>query len=194
MTIDFDDLVGGEVSGEEREELRRVHELLLSATPPPSLDPLPPTPSHSRRSWIPRSWAHGAVGLAAVASIAIAIGLAIGSALGHGGFQTGFTRPMHGLGSATAASALINVGKADPNGNRPLLMSIRKLPTLPKDTFYMLYLTKKGKPVVLCGIFQTGRSGNARVSMNAPADLAEYDGWIVTAFVPGQSPRVLLST
>ena len=101
---------------------------------------------------------------------------------------------MHGLGSARAASALIKVGKEDGNGNRPLLMSVSALPTLSKDAWYKLYLSKKGRPVVLCGIFQTGPSGNARVRMNAPADLAEYDGWIVTAPSPGRSPRVLLST
>jgi hypothetical protein len=191
MTPDFDELVGDEGSAEEREELRRVHELLVAATPPPSLDR---QPRRSRRTYlsIPRASVLGAVGLAAAASIAI--GLAIGSAIGPGGFQTGFTRPMHGLGSAAAASALIKVGKEDGNGNRPLLMSVRALPTLPKGTWYKLYLTKKGKPVVLCGLFQTGRSGNAHVHMNAPADLEEYDGWIVSAVSPGGAPRVLLST
>ena len=191
MTPDFDELVGDEGSREERDELLRVHELLLSATPPPSLNP-PPRRPFRVRSLIPRSWAIGAVGLAAVALVAI--GLAVGSTLGSGGFQTGFTRPMHGLGSATAASALIKVGKEDGNGNRPLLMSVRALPPLSKRAWYELYLTRKGRPVVACGIFETGRSGSAQVSMNAPADLAEYDGWIVTALTPGHPPRVLLST
>lgn len=191
MTPDFDDLVGGEASPEEREELRRVHELLLAAAAPPSLDPPLRRASRFRRS-IPRSWAIGAVGLAVAASVAI--GLEIGSTLGPGGFQTGFTRSMHGVGSATAASALIKVGKEDGNGNRTLLMNVRALPALSEGSWYKLYLTKKGKPVVLCGIFQTGRSGSAQVRMNAPADLAEYDGWIVTAASTGRSPRVLLST
>ena len=89
---------------------------------------------------------------------------------------------------------MIKVGKEDANGNRPLLMSVRALPAISKGDWYRLYLTKKGKPVVLCGIFRTGHSGNAQVSMNAPADLAEYDGWIVTAIAPGHPPRVLLTT
>ena len=38
MTPDFDELIGDEGSLEEREELRQVHELLVSASPPPSLD------------------------------------------------------------------------------------------------------------------------------------------------------------
>ncbi len=191
MTPDFDDLVGEGGSSEERDELRRVHELLIASTPPPSLSPPRRSASQIRLS-ISRSRAIGGIGLAVAASVAI--GLVIGSTFARGGFQTGFTRPMHGVGSATAASAVIKVGKEDGNGNRPLLMSVRALPTISKSGWYRLYLTKKGKPVVLCGIFQTGKAGNAQVSMNAPADLGEYDGWIVTALAPGHARRVLLTT
>ena len=192
MTPDFDELIGEEGSREEREELHQVHNLLVSASPPPSLD------EHPRRApriqkLIPRAWAIGALGFAA--TLSVVIGLAIGYTVGQtGGFQTGFTRPMHGVGPAAAASAVIKVGKEDANGNRPLRMSVRALPTLSKDAWYELFLTKKGKPVVPCGIFQTGRSGSAQVSMNAPADLAEYDGWIVTDLAHGHPSRVLLST
>jgi hypothetical protein len=191
MTPDFDELVGDEGSPEERDELRRVHDLLVSATPPPKLE-AQPRRAPRIRSLVPRSWAVAAIGLTAAASAAA--GLGIGSMLAPQGFQTGFVRPMHGVGSAPNASALIKVGREDANGNRPLRMSVRALPTLSGDAWYELYLTKKGKPVVPCGIFRTGRSGSAQVSMNAPADLAEYDGWIVTALAPGHPPRVLLST
>lgn len=192
MTPDFDELIGAEGSRDELDEMRRVHDLLVSASPPASLD------HHLRRaprirSLVPRSWATTALGLAT--ALSLVIGVAIGYTAGQSrGFQTGFTRPMHGVGSAAAASALIRVGKEDENGNRPIRMSVQTLPTLPNGAWYELYLTKKGKPVVACGIFQTGRNGSALVSMNAPADLAEYDGWIVTALVPGHSTRVLLST
>ena len=36
---DFDDLIGGDVPAEERERLRRAHELLVEAGPPPELSP-----------------------------------------------------------------------------------------------------------------------------------------------------------
>ncbi len=36
---DFDDLVGTDVEQAERERLRRVHDLLLEAGPPPELSP-----------------------------------------------------------------------------------------------------------------------------------------------------------
>jgi hypothetical protein len=194
---DFDELIGDEVSADELESLRQVHELLVSASPPPSLRRRPSRVERVR-ALIPRSRALVAVGFAAAASLAV--GLAVGFAIGHGGgFQNDFTRSMHGVGAASAASASIRVGEEDASGNRPLEMSIRALPTLSGGGWYELYLTRKGKPVVPCGIFQTGASGSARVRMNAPADLAEYDGWIVTALVPGhplpsRSSNVLLTT
>ena len=72
-------------------------------------------------------------------------------------------------------------------------MSVHSLPALSKG-WYTLYLTSKGKPMVPCGVFETGTSGAARVEMNAPAGLGEYDGWIVTSIVPGHPARVLLTT
>ena len=36
---DFDALVGADVPGEERDRLRRAHELLVAAGPPPELAP-----------------------------------------------------------------------------------------------------------------------------------------------------------
>jgi hypothetical protein len=124
----------------------------------------------------------------------VTAGLAAGYVVGAGsGFQADFTRPMHGVGTTASASAVIRVGDEGASNNRPLLMSVRSLPPLHKG-WYELYLTKKGKPVVPCGIFQTGPAGAAHVTMNAPADLAEYDGWIVTAVVHGQSGPALLTT
>jgi hypothetical protein len=100
---------------------------------------------------------------------------------------------MHGVGAAAAASAVVRVGREDASGNRTLRMSVHSLPAL-SSGWYTLYLTSKDEPMVACGVFETGRSGVTRVEMNAPADLGEYDGWIVTAAVPGRPSRVLLTT
>jgi len=188
MTPDFDELIGTEGSPEEREELRHVHELLLSASPPPA-----PAKSLRRpplaRSRLTRRWT-----IAFAAAVSVATGLAAGYIVGtNGGLQADFTRAMHGVGATAAASAVIKVGDENASDNRPLLMTVSSLPPLRKG-WYELYLTKKGKPVVPCGIFETGSSGAARVTMNAPADLAEYDGWIVTAVVGGHRGPALLST
>jgi hypothetical protein len=192
MRPDFDDLIGPDGTPEELAELRGIHELLLAADPPP------PLRERTRRvprlkPFFRRSWAVAALGFAAVAA-ALATGLAIGLSAGHeGDSRQAFVRPMHGVGAAAAAKALIRVGSQDANGNRTLSINVRSLPALSRG-FYTLYLTEKGKPMVACGVFETGPSGAARVNMNAPADLGEYDGWIVTAAVPGQPSRVLLTT
>jgi hypothetical protein len=187
---DFDDIVGTEGTPEELAELRQVHNLLLSADPPPAELP---RRAPRRRLSFRRAWAASALGFAAVLGSVVA-GLAIGGFFGpEGEGPGGFVRPMHGIGNAAAASAVIDVGREDANGNRTLRMKVRSLPSLQKG-FYTLYLTEKGQPLVACGVFRTGSSGTADVRMNAPVDTAEYDGWIVTSSVPGQPAHVLLTT
>ena len=191
MTPDFDELVGGDDAPEGLESLRFVHDLLVSASPPPP-DPVEPPRSARVRRFVPGWKGLAASGLAA--AVAAAAGIAIGYSVWHGpGFEGTFTRSMHGVGATAAASAVIRVGPEDSAGNRPLRMTVRALPALPRGRLYDLYLTRKGEPLVLCGRFETGPSGAARVTMNAPTDLGEYDGWIVTAATPGPQ-RVLLTT
>jgi hypothetical protein len=192
-TPDFDEIVGTEGSPEELAELRQVHNLLLSADPPPEL-PARRRKAPRRRPVLVRTWAAAAFGFAAVLA-SLTAGLAIGQAFGHEseGSHQAFSRTMHGIGTAAAASAVIKVGSKDGSGNRTLRMAVHSLPSLPHG-YYTLYLTEKGHPLVPCGVFRTGATGSANVSMNAPADLAEYDGWIVSAVVPGQPSRVLLTT
>jgi hypothetical protein len=189
---DFDDIVGTEGSPEELAELRQVHNLLLSAEPPPELPERRRKKAPRRRRAFARSWAAAAFGFAAVLA-SLTAGLAIGRTFHEGEAHQAFSRTMHGLGAAATASAVINVGSRDGSGNRTLRMAVHSLPSLRRG-YYTLYLTEKGKPLVACGVFRTGATGNANVSMNAPADLAEYDGWIVSAVVPGQPSRVLLTT
>ena len=191
-TPDFDDIVGTEGSPEELAELRQVHNLLLSAEPPPTLtERLRKAPR--RRPAFTRWWAAAAFGFAAVLA-ALTAGLAIGHSPGsEGDARQAFSTSMHGIGAAAAASAVIKVGRQDASGNRTLLMAVHSLPSLRRG-YYTLYLTEKGKPLVACGVFRTGPTGSANVSMNAPSDLAEYDGWIVSAVVPGRPSRVLLTT
>jgi len=187
---DFDEIVGTEGSPEELAELRQVHNLLVSADRPPSFAAEPRRAPRTRPSlW--RTWAGAAFGFAVVVA-ALVVGLAIGVGHENDGRQ-GFVRPMHGLGTAAAANAVIRVGSEDTNGNRTLRMTVRSLPSLPKG-WYTLYLTEKGEPLVACGVFRTGPSGTADVRMNAPVDTAEYGGWIVTASVPGAPAHVLLTT
>lgn len=186
---DFRELVGEEGTPEELERLRRVHDLLVAAGPPPELD----APAPRRRlALLPRPRLQAALGLAAAA--AIALGFGIGYAVGSGGgFSSNFARPMHGVGSLASASASIEIGTRDASGNWPLLMVVHGLPVLPHGGWYELYLTKHGKPDATCGTFKAS-GAVTRVRLNAPYNFSEYDGWVVTAHVPGQTDRVRLTT
>jgi hypothetical protein len=196
VTPAFHEIVGGgeETSPEELAALRQVHELLLSAEPPPALSrrlSRPPRPP--RRTRLPRGRARAA--LAVAASAAAAVAFAVGYNVGRGpGFQTAFSQTMHGVGALHGASGWIGVGHRDASGNWPLEMSVRGLPRLPANGWYELSLTKKGEPDVLCGSFRTGAGVVTTVRLNAPGDLGEYTGWIITRGRPGRGHPVLLTT
>jgi hypothetical protein len=192
VTPDFRELVGEEGTPEELERLRRVHELLVAADPPPRPSTRRAPPAAPRLVSLPRPRVRAALGLAAAA--AVALGFGIGYAVGQGeGFSPQFTRPMQGVGALASASASIEIGGQDGSGNWPLRMVVRGLPVLPRGGWYELYLTKHGKPGATCGTFKV--SGDVtRVRLNAPYDFSEYDGWVVTAHVPGRRDRVLLTT
>jgi hypothetical protein len=195
MTPDFDELVGEDATPEELAGLRHVHELLVSADPAPPLSPRLARPPRIPRRPVRLPSRSVRVAVAFATATAIAAGFAVGYGFRPGGgFQTSFTRPMHGVGALASARALIAVGKRDASGNSPLEMTVRGLPALPHNAWYELYLTKRGEPNVLCGAFRTETSQVTLVRLNAPTDLGEYTGWIVTAGIPGQSKRVLLTT
>jgi hypothetical protein len=189
---DFRELVGDEGTPEELERLRRVHDLLVAAEPPPDVPRRLARAPRRRLAALPRPRLQAALGLAAAA--AIALGFGIGYAVGNGnGFSEQAVRPMHGVGRFASASASIEIGKLDAGGNWPLQMVVRGLPALPHGGLYELYLTKNGKPDATCGTF--GVSGSVtRVRLNAPYDFGEYDGWVVTSHVPGRHDRVLLTS
>jgi hypothetical protein len=200
---DFHNLVGEEGTPQELERLRRVHDLLVSAGPPPELPrSLARAPRTGARIFaFPATRPRLAAALAAAAMVAVGIGFGIGYSVGgSGGFPAKFTRPMHGTAQAARASALIDVAARDPNGNWPLRLTVRGLKPLPKGSWYILYLTKGGKPVESCGFFNVS-SSVTRVKMSVPYDLRDfgklYDGWDVRAHTRGEArdrEQVLLTT
>ena len=186
---DFDELVGGDPTGAERERLRRVHELLIEAGPPPELPPqLASAPDEPRASVIPipqRRWR--TTGLAAAAALLIAFGAGwlIGGRVGADHVQR--TVAMTG---PRGAQASIDVLSADAAGNWPMVMTVRGLPVLPRGHSYTLWLTKNGKLDSPCGNFVVGK-GATTVRLNAPYHLKEYSGWVV---VPQGSTAPVLET
>ncbi len=190
---DFRDLVGDEGDHEELQRLRRVHDLLVAAGPPPELSPaLTHAPEVEESKVLEfrrrRPATLLAVGIAAVAA-AFVVGYAVGDR--HNGFSAQFSVPMHGVGRALAAHADVNVGSHDSGGNYPLEMTVKGLPQAPRGGFYELLLSKKGVPTVSCGDFAV-RGDVTTVRLSVPYDLPDwqrakkYDGWVVVLHAPGQ--------
>lgn len=197
---DLRDLIGEEGAPDER--LARVHELLVDAGPPPETVPRSPDVAVARAPRARRSrrrWAE--LGLAAgLAAVALTIGFLAGS--GGDGFESRATISMHGVSPVADASAELDVGVPDEHGNIALEMAVKRLPQLPQGAWYELYLTKGRVIGASCGTFVTA-GDETTVRLNVGYDLAgwreagRYDGWVVTAHVPGKpgsGKQVLLTT
>ena len=200
---DFDDLVGADVPSEERNRLRRVHELLMQADQPPELSPeldavpwpneaLAP-PSYRRRGRERRrSWLGLAAAAAAIALIAFIIGEGRNS---PSTFQPVAKRVMHGTSFAPNAKATIALGSRGRDGNWPMLVDVFDLPPTPSGGYYMLWLSRNGKPVAPCGSFNTATVNKETiVRLSAAYSFNGINGWIVTREVPGQKHQVVMTT
>jgi hypothetical protein len=188
---DFDDLVGKDVPEEERERLRRAHQLLVQAGPPPELSPeldAVPWPDESqRRPRRPRQ--QRLLLLAAALATAAVLGFVLGQSSGPTSSSTSIDAvrvvQLAGTNLDRNAQGTLALGKPDEAGNWPMLLHATGLRQLPEGGYYDLYLTKNGKPVVLCGSFNV-RSGEAIVRFSAAYDLSHFDrdGWVITRQLP----------
>jgi hypothetical protein len=179
----FEELVGGdEVTPAERERLRRVHELLVAAGPPPDLPPVlerAPIPG-ARVSLLPRR-RRGALLAFAAALAAAAFGA--GYFVGDRGADSDvlprdFVLKMQGTQGAPSAVASLVVYEKDDDGNWPMELTARNLPPLGEDGRYELFLTRRGKLAASCGTFFV-TSTKAVAHLNAPYELRQYDGWVI---------------
>jgi hypothetical protein len=168
----FDDLVGTDLDPEEHARLRRVHDLLLAAGPPPEPPAgrvIPLEPRRRRVASIPIA--------AAVAVLVFALGVAVGSR--SDARHVDFTVPMSGTSEVSGASGTLTVYDLDEAGNWPMELDVDGLPPPTDGGRYELWLTKAGEPAVLCGSFLTDPAGSAVVPLNAPYRFSDFDGWIV---------------
>jgi hypothetical protein len=174
----FEELVGKDLPAAERERLRRAHDLLVAAGPPPEMPRLPASPPVRA---LPRR---------RVAALLIAAALAL-AAFGAGWFVRGTNDefdvrravPMRSTANAPNASALIELGYPDDEGNWPMLVTVRGLKPLPKGGYYELLLTRDGKPVAVCGSFKVKSQGLTTVRLGASYNLRNFDGWVVRPYV-----------
>jgi hypothetical protein len=201
-TPDFDELVGAEETPEERQRLQRVHELLVSAGPPPELSPRlreAPTPNEEAAPGVPwfyrRRRGLAFLGAAAVAAIAFGIGFLVGDN-GSGNFPSNRAAiAMHAPPGAGTARASITMGDRDTAGNWPMLVRVIGLKPPPEDEYYELYLTRNGKLAAYCGGFTVASRGRTTVRFSVPYKLSQtkFDGWVVTTSRKGDR-QVLLTT
>jgi hypothetical protein len=184
--MSFEDLVGSDdLTPEEETRLRRVHELLLEAGPPPELtralaEPAAaPDEAEVLHFPLPRRLA---VSLVAAAAIVIA-GFGIGYLVGHAktkpeSFAAKRVVSMHG--STPGGVGVLRIAERDDVGNWPMELQVRGLPKQPRrSASYELWLTKNGKPVADCGSFRVD-AGETTVRLSVPYRFSEYDGWVVT--------------
>jgi hypothetical protein len=188
---DFEELIGKEVPEEERQRLRRAHELLVQAGPPPELSPeldVVPWPDETQRQ-PGRPKQQRLLLLAAALATAAVLGFVLGQSSGPGTSSTAIdpVRVVNLAGTDLDRNArgTLELGKADHSGNWPMLLHTTGLRQLPEGGYYDLYLTKGGKPVVLCGSFNV-KAGEAIVRFSAAYDLSHFDrdGWVITRQLP----------
>jgi len=187
---DFDALVGSEVDADERERLRRVHELLVTAGPPPELSPqIEAGPTLAMTLSRPRGRGRRRVLLLAAALVLVVLAFLGGYIVGNGGgggLSSGRTLRLAGTAAAPTAQAALRIGPVDSAGNRPMDLSATGLAKLPPHGYYAVFLVRNGKPLLPCGSFVVaGTSGGVLVHLNAPYHLRPGDSWVVTRQLPG---------
>jgi hypothetical protein len=180
MTDRFDEMVGEIEDPQERERLRRVHQLLLSVDPPPEVSsalhaPLPAEPVRL----VPRR-RRTALALLAAALAVAAFGAGWLASARSDDVQAERVIPMAGTAQAPGASASIDLLPQDEAGNWPMKVVVRGLtPSRDRSDYYELWLTKDGKLADPCGRF-TMHAGTTKVALSVPYGLRQYDGWVVT--------------
>jgi hypothetical protein len=176
----FDELVGDIDDPEERDRLRRVHQLLLSVDPPPEVSSaLREPPAAEPVRLLPRR-RRSALALLAAALAAAVFGAGWLAGARSDDVYAEFVVPMAGTAQAAGANASIELLPQDESGNWPMNVRIRGLaPSRDRSDYYELWLTRDGKLADPCGRF-TVHTGLTKVVLSVPYGLREYDGWVVT--------------
>lgn len=174
----FDEVVGADLPPGERDRLRRVHDLLVAAGPPPEM---PRLPASLQVGTLPRRRAVALLIAAALTLAAFGAGWLLRGTSDD--FDVRRAVPMSSTSNAPDATGLIELGYADDEGNWPMLVTVRGLKPLPDNGYYELLLTRDGKPVAVCGSFKVKREGETTVRLGASYDLRNFDGWVIRPYV-----------
>jgi len=189
--MSFDELIGTEgLSEVEEARLRRVHDLLVAAGPPPDLSPelfLPPVPNDEADPPEVAFLLRRRRGRVAVLALAAALAAFVGGyAFGHSkgkpaAFSSVRSVAMHGAAGQPAEShGVIRIADKDSVGNWPMLVEVSGLAEqTQRAAYYELWLTHNGKAVAPCGSFRV-HGKTTRVRLSVPYTLKNFDGWVVT--------------
>ena len=202
MKPDFEDLVGTDLEPEERDRLRRTHDLLIAAGAPPELppglaDPMGPPEAEVIPFWNRRRNAALAVLAAALAALAFGIGYLTGHTKSGQSFTEGAIVMSGTVAAPEGAHGSVQLGSKDDAGNWPMLVRVSTLQKLSEGAYYTLWMTKKGRPAAPCGSFLVrGGDHPTEVKFTVAYKRSNFDGWVVTKQSRGdRTPgRVLLET
>jgi hypothetical protein len=179
-TPEFEDLVGRDLPPAERERLERVHEMLIEAGPPPELPPelaqVPDrdgSPAEPEPTGLPRRRVGAVLALAAAIALVAFVG---GYVAGYNRTNDNFEAVRTVALADRQAQAVVRFGPRDSNGNTPMLVKVEGLRRLPPDDYYTLFMTKNGKPIVLCGSFNVRGPQSTTLHFNVAYDQSEFDG------------------
>ena len=204
---DFDELAEG-TTPEERAQLRRAHDLLLAAGPPPELPPYLAEAPRLRKerapalTTLPRKRFGALITTAVgVAAAAFVVGYLVANIGGSSEDHVAVSIQMKPAAAGPAHSAaVIDVLDSGEGGNIPLNLTVSGLPKLGEGGYYELWLTrevgKAQKRIVSCGTFvASGADQRFVVALNAPYRLEEgKPGWIVTRHVRGAKTQPVVLT
>jgi hypothetical protein len=182
---DFQDLVGNELEPGQRERLERVHDMLIAAGPPPELPQQlsePPRPEGKLVELARRRLRTSLVLAAALVIATFAVGYLLG-AHGEDTSSESFTAVKTAvLGKSPDRHAVVQIGQADENGNRPMIVNVDGLDRLSGGDYYTLFMTRNGKPIVTCGTFNVGENGVTTVRLSVAYDVDRFDGLMLAKY------------
>lgn len=188
----LDELIGADVTGEERQRLQHVHELLLQAGPPPELTPeLQQAPKLEALLGRRRRVVKQRALLLLAAALCLILVFFAGYAVANHGSGGSASPPLKelslkGTSLAPQAQAVLDIWRPK-DGNWPMKLSVVGLPKLPARTYYEVYVVRDGHILGSCGSFRVGRRGAVTTRLNAPYPLEHGDSWIVTRLSVGGS-------
>ena len=182
---EFDELVGDDVPADERARLKRAHDMLLAAGPPPELTPAletPPAPG-SGVAGLPRRRRGTTLLLAATLVLtAFALGFLIGDRSEDAAPDAFDAERTVVLGESGSTVAVVRLGEADENGNHPMLLTVEGLEHQTDGDYYTLFMLREGKPVAVCGTFNVADEDATTVRFTTGYGFENYDGLMLAEY------------